>query len=107
MSRFIDPKLSSLVPYVPGEQPKGIQNLIKLNTNESPFPPSPAVIAAVNAEQVNISASIPTQPARRWRRLIAERVRRYHLRVFLGNGSDEILAFCFHGFCPNGAALPI
>ena len=49
MSRFLDVGVASLVPYVPGEQPKDAE-YIKLNTNESPYPPSPSVIAAVKAE---------------------------------------------------------
>ena len=52
MTRFFDGKLSALEPYTPGEQPKDIRNLIKLNTNESPFPPSPRVFDVLNRESI-------------------------------------------------------
>ena len=52
MSRFRDSKFSSLKEYIPGEQPQD-KKYIKLNTNESPFPPSPSVIKAVNSEEVS------------------------------------------------------
>ena len=52
MSRFMDKKYASLEEYVPGEQPKDMQ-YIKLNTNESPFPPSPNVLEAINSEEIN------------------------------------------------------
>ena len=51
MSRFLSSRAAALAPYTPGEQPQDMQ-YVKLNTNESPFPPSPEVIAAVNAAQV-------------------------------------------------------
>ena len=53
MSRFMNPKLAGLEAYVPGEQPRDMQ-YIKLNTNESPYPPAPEVVAAVTAEQVEL-----------------------------------------------------
>jgi len=104
MSRFFSRKLSALEPYTPGEQPKDMARLIKLNTNESPFPPSPRVIAAVNAQ----ADSLQLYPDPSCAKLCAAIARRYGLapeQVTVGNGSDEVLAFCFHGLCPRGAAF--
>ena len=103
MGRFLDNKLSSLVPYTPGEQPKNVAELIKLNTNECPYPPSPRVIEALNSEEVTM-LRLYSDPACT---AFIESVARYHAlepaQVFPGNGSDEVLAFCFHGLSPEGA----
>ena len=61
MSRFWSPVVHDLTPYVPGEQPK-LANLIKLNTNENPFPPSPRVHAAILAELGQDAASLRLYP---------------------------------------------
>ena len=53
MSRFLNPQFGNLEAYTPGEQPRDMQ-YIKLNTNESPFPPAPSVVAAVDGEQVEL-----------------------------------------------------
>ncbi|MEH6565727.1 MAG: histidinol-phosphate transaminase [Halopseudomonas sp.] len=96
MSRFWSPFVKSLVPYVPGEQPK-VENLVKLNTNENPFGPSPKVIAAIQAE---LNDSLRLYPAPNADALKAG-IARYHgvtsAQVFVGNGSDEVLAHIFHG----------
>ena len=86
-----------LDPYVPGEQPKQ-ENLIKLNTNENPHPPSNLVFAAINAT-ANASLRLYPEPeSDELRRVIAE----YHTvkteNVFIGNGSDEVLAHTFNAF---------
>jgi histidinol-phosphate aminotransferase len=106
MSRFFDPKLARLAPYTPGEQPRGIQNLIKLNTNESPFPPSPAVLAAIDQAQVEALRLYSDPTCDGLVRAIADFYDLAPEQVFPGNGSDEVLAFCFHGLCPKGAAFP-
>ena len=103
MSRFFNPNLGGLQPYVPGEQPRQ-QNLIKLNTNELAFPPSPEAIKAARDEAGRVNLySDPDCTA------VIEALAEYLCvsedRVFAGNGSDEVLAFCFHGFCEKGAAF--
>jgi len=101
MSRFLSPEASRLDPYTPGEQPRD-QRYIKLNTNESPFPPSPKVLEAVSREEVGklYLYSDPTCAA-----LNEAIAKHYGLRpenVITGNGSDEILAFAFRAFCGEG-----
>ena len=97
MSRFLDPKLAALAPYTPGEQPRGIRNLIKLNTNESPFPPSPAVLAAIGRAQVEELRLYSDPTCSGLVQAIADFYGLAPEQVFPGNGSDEVLAFCFHG----------
>ena len=105
MTRFFDRKLSSLEPYTPGEQPKNIQNLIKLNTNESPFPPSPRVFEALNRESIENLRLSPELGITALHRATADFYGILPEQVFTANGSDEALAFCFHGLCPNGAVF--
>ena len=106
MTPFLDKKLSSLQPYTPGEQPRDMDRLIKLNTNECPFPPSPRVVEAISAAEVEKLRlySDPTCKA------LVEAVAAYNgvkpTQVCPGNGSDEVLAFLFHGFCQAGAVFP-
>jgi histidinol-phosphate aminotransferase len=86
-----------LSPYVPGEQPK-LTNLVKLNTNENPYPPSPRVLEAIRAET---SADLRRYPDPGAGRLVEAAARFYGVPpefVFPGNGSDEVLAHAFHAF---------
>ena len=106
MSRFFSDKFASLTPYTPGEQPRE-RRYIKLNTNESPFPPSPrAVCAAAKAAENLQLYSDPTC------KLLAEKVaERYGIstdQVILTNGSDEVLNFAFMAYCDktHPAAFP-
>ena len=96
----------SLSPYVPGEQPK-IQNLIKLNTNENPYPPGPKVhevLASVKAEQLRL---YPDPESSALCRAIADRHGVRQDMVFVGNGSDEVLALCFPAFFDVGRPVCI
>ena len=98
--RFWSPEVRELEPYVPGEQPK-IQNLLKLNTNENPYPPSPKVVEAVQAVLVN-SADVlrlyPDPDAAALKQAIAKQQNVVVENVFVGNGSDEVLAHIFKAF---------
>jgi len=96
MSRFWSPVVHRLSPYVPGEQPK-INNLIKLNTNENPFGPSPRALAAIAAE-INDDLRLYSDPvSATLRQAIADHYELKIEQIFVGNGSDEVLAHIFHG----------
>lgn len=103
MSRFLADRLRALAPYTPGEQPQD-QTYIKLNTNESPYPPAPGVSEAVaaQAQKLNLysdpAARMLVEPLAQWLGVTPG-------EVYVGNGSDEILAFLFAAFCPQGAAF--
>lgn len=97
MSKFWSPFVRDLVPYVPGEQPK-LSKLVKLNTNENPYGPSPKAIEAMRAV-VNDDLRLYPDPNSD---LLKQSVARYYgveaNHVFLGNGSDEVLAHAYHAF---------
>jgi len=104
MQKFWSPRVRELVPYVPGEQPR-IPNLIKLNTNENPYPPSPRVIAAV-ADAARNGLQLYPDPEST---VLRETIAGYHgidpAQVFPGNGSDEILAHAFFAFFQQPSPL--
>ena len=107
MSRFLSPRLSALDAYIPGEQPQDRQ-YVKLNTNESPYPPSSQVLAALNSSAI---ADLRLYPDPDTRDLSAAIARRFQVDpdwVYTGNGSDDILNFTFMAFCDEekGAAFP-
>ena len=98
--RFWSPDVRELDPYVPGEQPK-IQNLLKLNTNENPYPPSPKVVAAVQKVLENSADALrlyPDPDATELKQAIAKQQNVAVENVFVGNGSDEVLAHIFKAF---------
>ena len=96
MSRFWSPVVQTLTPYVPGEQPQ-MQRLIKLNTNESPYGPSPRALAAIS-EQNNADLRLyPDPEGAKLKQAIANLHGLNPNQVFLGNGSDEVLAHVFAG----------
>lgn len=104
MSRFLSQEAQRLAPYTPGEQPQD-QQYIKLNTNESPFPPSPKVLEAISQAEVS-KLNLYSDPT--CGQLNATIARRYGLKpeqVITGNGSDEILAFAFRAFCGEGKGV--
>ena len=104
MSKFWSPFVKDLVPYVPGEQPK-LTRLVKLNTNENPYGPSPKALEAMRVEVGDTLRLYPDPNSD----LLKQAVARYYNvqpeQVFLGNGSDEVLAHIFHGLFQHGAPL--
>ena len=94
MSRFWSQIVHGLTPYTPGEQPK-IANLIKLNTNECPYPPSPRVLEAIQAAASGDLRLYPDPDSTALRQAIGNYYDIGRDHVFVGNGSDEILAFAF------------
>lgn len=104
MSKFWSPFVKELVPYVPGEQPK-IANLVKLNTNENPYGPSPKAIAAMQAELGDSLRLYPDPNSDRLKQAVAEHYGVTTAQVFVGNGSDEVLAHIFHGLFQHGRPL--
>lgn len=98
--RFWSPEVRALEPYVPGEQPK-IANLLKLNTNESPFPPSPKVAQAIAAALINdgeVLRLYPDPDSSALKQAVAKQQNLPVEQVFVGNGSDEVLAHIFKAF---------
>ncbi|MFY3682923.1 histidinol-phosphate transaminase [Achromobacter xylosoxidans] len=94
MSRFWSPVVGTLSPYVPGEQPK-LQNLVKLNTNEHPYGPSPKVLEAIRAACDDTLKLYPDPSSDHLRQAVAKAMGVASARVFVGNGSDEVLAHAF------------
>ena len=96
--------MHALTPYVPGEQPK-IQNLVKLNTNENPYGPGPKVIAALQAEAADSLRLYPDPDSSRLKAAIAEYHGLQSNQVFVGNGSDEVLAHVFQALLKHEKPL--
>lgn len=97
MSRFLSEEYQTLEEYVPGEQPQDKQ-YIKLNTNESPYPPSPAVLDAVNREAAQKLCLYSDPTSRVLKEKIAKAYGVLPENVFVSNGSDDILNFAFMAF---------
>ena len=93
---FLD-KLRKIDPYVPGEQPK-TANIIKLNANENPYPPAPGVTEVLRTFDAAKLAVYPDANAKALKTAIAERFSLKPSQVFLGNGSDDVLALAFQSF---------
>ncbi|MFC3624764.1 histidinol-phosphate transaminase [Vogesella amnigena] len=104
MSRFWSPIVHALTPYVPGEQPR-ITQLVKLNTNENPYPPSPKVQAAIAAANADSLRLYPDPESTALRASIAGYYGVQAEQVFVGNGSDEVLALVFQALLQHQAPL--
>ncbi len=94
MSRFWSAVVHGLTPYVPGEQPK-IDNLVKLNTNEHPYGPSPRALEAIRAATNDSLRLYPDPNADALKAVLAQRHGLQPNQIFVGNGSDEVLAHAF------------
>ncbi len=101
MSKFLDNRYSTLAAYVPGEQPQD-KKYIKLNTNESPYPPSDAVLNAVNSSEAELFRLYPDPDGTRLTKCLAGYYGVKPNQVFLANGSDDILNFAFMAYGANG-----
>ncbi len=100
MSRYLNSKYLKLEAYTPGEQPTDMK-YIKLNTNESPYPPSEGVLKAVNSDEVSRLNLYPDPKCKALKTAIAELYGVDKENVFVSNGSDDILNFFFMAFCDN------
>jgi histidinol-phosphate aminotransferase len=103
MSRFWSAVVHGLSPYVPGEQPK-LDGIVKLNTNENPYGPSPRVLAAI-ASATDRLRLYPDPRASCLCEAIAARYDVAPEQVFVGNGSDEVLAHIFQALLKHDAPL--
>ncbi len=103
MSRFLSNNYDNLVPYVPGEQVN--EKVIKLNTNESPFPPSPKVKEVISEKVIDKLNLYSDPELKELTYAIAKQFDVTPDMVFCGNGSDDVLAFAIMGFCGAGGKL--
>ncbi len=104
MSQFASARLNAIEAYTPGEQPRD-KHYIKLNTNESPFPPSPGVVAAITADEVRDLRLYCDPTCQALRGKLAEHYDVCANNVFVSNGSDDILNFAFMAYGQNGAVF--
>ena len=91
MSQYWSPAVRELTPYVPGEQPR--EQVIKLNTNENPYPPAPGVSKALRNYATDHLRLYPDPTSHALRTALAESYGVSVAETFVGNGSDEVLAF--------------
>jgi histidinol-phosphate aminotransferase len=104
MSKYWSEVVHGLTPYVPGEQPK-LNNLVKLNTNENPYGPSPKVITALQVEAAETLRLYPDPNSDKLKTAIAEHFSLQSNQVFVGNGSDEVLAHVFQALLNHSRPL--
>lgn len=105
MSSFMHTRYAHLAPYTPGEQPRD-RRYVKLNTNESPFPPSPKVLEAVGGEAAALLRLYSDPESRTLKEALAKAYNVTERNVFTGNGSDECLNFAFMAYGEDGIAFP-
>ena len=104
MKNLIRPSVAAMQAYVPGEQPNGA-DILKLNTNENPYPPSPKVFEALGGINADVLRKYPHPTAAKLREALATLHGVGADQVFVANGSDEVLALCTRAFsAPGGKA---
>ncbi len=104
MSRFLTQKYRTFDAYTPGEQPRD-KSYIKLNTNEFPYPPSPDVVAAINADVISDLRLYCDPTSNAFKKALAKHYSVDESMVFVSNGSDESLNFAFATLFQNGVAF--
>jgi histidinol-phosphate aminotransferase len=104
MKRYWSEVVRGITPYIPGEQPKE-KKYIKLNTNENPYPPSPRVIEVLKNTDLNDLRLYPEPACDKLRKTLADYYGIGKDMVFVGNGSDEVLAFAFKAFFNRGETI--
>ncbi len=105
MSVFLAEDLKKLAAYVPGEQPQD-KRYVKLNTNENPFYPSRRAMEAITQSELENLRLYSDPDSRKLVSAIAKAYDVCEKKIVVGNGSDELLAFCFRAFGENGACFP-
>ena len=105
MSRFLNETYRALEAYTPGEQPRDMQ-YIKLNTNESPYPPAPSVVEAMTDRQVELLRLYSDPTAKELKEKLAGLYEVRPENIFVSNGSDEVLNFAFMAFGGQGVVFP-
>ncbi|MCQ2482571.1 MAG: histidinol-phosphate transaminase [Clostridia bacterium] len=104
MNKYWNQKTNEITPYVAGEQPKDVKRLIKLNTNENPYGPSPKAAAVLKEINPDVLRLYPDTNSTLVREAVASVYSKYGItaeNVFVGNGSDEVLAVCWQTFFEN------
>lgn len=104
MSRYLKQHYQALEAYVPGEQPRDME-YVKLNTNESPYPPAPAVVSAMTEEEVALLRLYSDPTGKTLKEKLAKLYNVKGENIFISNGSDDILNFAFMAFGEGGAAF--
>ncbi len=104
MSRFFSRALSGLEAYVPGEQPQD-RSYIKLNTNESPYPPSPSVLKVINSSQAELLRLYPDPTCKRLKEALAREYGLSYKNIFVSNSSDEVLGAAFTAYCAGSGRV--
>lgn len=104
MSKYWSPFVESLTPYVPGEQP-GTQRVTKLNTNENPYGPSPRALEAIRAAASDTLRRYPDPESTLLRQALAKHHGVNSSQIFVGNGSDEVLAHIFNALFQHDAPV--
>ena len=105
MSRYLNEQYQALQAYVPGEQPRDME-YIKLNTNESPYPPAPSVVAAMTAGETQLLRLYSDPTGLNLKKKLAALYGLEPENIFLANGSDSILNFIFMAYSGKGALFP-